>query len=129
MELVDIDIVALEKTEAGVELFPEAFDGGGHGFRGNDDVFADVVEGDAEFFFTVTVSAGGIEVIDAVVVGFPKDTAGFGHRGTLNGKCAEAVEVDGQAGAPETDGFHGSDLVSVNLRKSEKGHGIPLPFR
>lgn len=122
MELIDVDVVGLQKAEAGVKLFPESFDGGGHRFGGDDDVFADIVKGVTEFFFTIAVRTGGVEVIDTVIVSFAKNTAGFGHRSTLNRECAEAVEVDGQVGTSETDSFHESDLISVNF---EKGQGVP----
>ena len=98
VELVEVDVVGAQQTETGFEVAPETVDSGGPGLGADDYVVTTVGKGCAEFFLTVGVEPGGVEVVEAVVEGFAEEVRAVGNGDALDGKGTEAVLGDNEAG-------------------------------
>ena len=93
MELVDVDIVGFQKAQAGFQILPEAFHSSGGGLGGDYDFVPDIGQGQAHFFFAVTVRTGGVEEGDARIIGFAQELPRIVRAYPLDGQGAEGIFV------------------------------------
>ena len=94
MELVDIDIVGLQKSQGGLQVSPEDFRCLGVGLGSDDDLLPvdkARAEGLSQLLLAVGVAPGGVKKAYAAAVGFAQDLHCFLFGNALDGKGAEAV--------------------------------------
>ena len=91
-----------------MEILPEIIGILGSGFCGNIELFPDSPECVAHLFFTVRVGAGRIEEIHAAVIGLAEQIRGVFFGNPLDGKRAESVFIDSDAGFAEGYSNHKS---------------------
>ena len=91
VELIDVDIVGVQKTQAGLQMLPHSLGGLRAGLGGDDHLVPHTGEGIAHLLLTVGVGPCGVKVVHPSVHRLLEQIGGLLLRHPLNGQTAEAV--------------------------------------
>ena len=109
VELIDVDIVRLQKLKRGLQILPETLGGLSVGLGGDVHFLSHqpaVAEGSAQLLLAVRISSGCIEIAHAALIGPPQKLYCFLLRDSLNGQRAKPILRHGDPGAPQSDILH-----------------------
>ena len=131
VELVDIDVVALQQAQGRFQIGPEVLGRLGGGLRGDIQAVPVPAEGKTELFLAVRIGAGRVEEAHAALAGAAEQADGLVRAHALDGKCAEGVLRNGDAGCAECDLFHiGSSLSGFDFgSRARSGLSCPAAWR
>ena len=121
VELIDIDIVRLQKLQRGLQILPETLGGLSVGLGGDVHFLSlqpAVAEGSAQLLLAVRISSGGIEIAHAAFIGPPQELYCFLLRDALNGQRAESILRDHDPGGSQGDAFHVLPPVIIILHET-----------
>ena len=91
VELIDVDIVGVQKAQAGLQMLPHTLGGLSAGLGGNHYFFPHTGEGVSHLLLTVGVGPGGVKVVHSPVHRLVEQIGGLLLRHPLNGQTAEAI--------------------------------------
>ena len=103
VQLVDIDIVCLQKPQGGLQVLPEGFRGLGMGLGRDDELFSfdkARAKGLSQLLLTVAVGPCGVKKAHASAVGFAQEPDCLLLGNALDRKGAETVLGNYDAGFP-----------------------------
>ena len=98
VELIDVDIVCIQVSQAGLQVLPQLPARLGVGLGGNYHLVPYAREGIAQLLLAVGVGPGGVKVVYAPVHRLAQEPGGLLFGDALDGQTAKAVFLDLNAG-------------------------------
>ena len=120
VELIDVDVVGLQRAKAGLQVLPESLRRLRAGLRRQHDLVAHRRERRADLLLAVGIRARRVEKVDATVIRLVQQLHRVLLADALDGQAAKSVFLDDKIRLAKRDLVHGNSPSYLGYHKHSK---------
>ena len=115
MDLIQIDVIGLQITQADVDVLCHGLAGAGHTLGCQHELIPDALQCIAQIFFTDGIATGGVDVVDTGIHQLMHQLFGSFGVDALDGDAAQTNAGNVQPGFAQNTIFHRDSSIIFNV--------------